>query len=335
MKKALKSSVLGQLGLVTALCLSVGPQSLEAHEYHGYHESKKQWQLPDGLQQVGDGHGEIAVAKNGEIYLSVQGGANKGVQVYDSEGKYLRNVPNAPTDFHGFTICQEGDKEFIYGARMVHGSIVKLTSTGETVMEITKESIPEQFRNMKQAQQLKLTSVTVAPNGDLYAVDGYGLDFIHQFDKSGNYLKTFGGREAPYHFSNCHKIAIDPRYDPVRLLCTNRAKGTLVHLALDGSVMGIYAKGLRRPSAVSFRGDDVAVAEIVGRISILDKQGEITTVVSDNPAKYKGNRWTPQEWKEGVVGSPHGITFDSKGNILMTEYNKFGRIMRFDLAGKK
>ena len=87
--------------------------------------------------------------------------------------------------------------------------------------------------------------------------------------------------------------------------------------------------------AVSFSGNDVAVAEIVGRISILDKEGKITTVVSDNPAKYKENRWTPQEWKDGVVGSPHGITFDSKGNILMTEYNKFGRIMRFDVVEKK
>ena len=84
MKKALKSSVLGQLGLVAALCLTVGSQSLEAHEYH---ESKKQRHLPDGLQQVGDGHCEIAVAKNGEIYLSVQGGANKG-----GKFKVLKNI---------------------------------------------------------------------------------------------------------------------------------------------------------------------------------------------------------------------------------------------------
>jgi hypothetical protein len=332
MEKVSKSSALGQLGLFTALYLTLLPQALVAHEYH---ESKNQWQLPSGLQQVGDGHGEIAVAKNGKIYLSVQGGANKGVQVYDSEGKYLRNVPNAPSDFHGFTIRQEGEQEFIYGARMVHGSVVKLTLTGKKVMEIPKESIPEKFRKMKKAQQLRLTAVAVAPNGDIYTVDGYGLDWIHQFDKSGNYLKTFGGREAPYHFSNCHKIAIDPRFDPVRILCTNRAKGTLVHLELDGSLIEVCAKDLRRPSAVAFRGDDVVVAEIVGRISILDKQGEITKVVSDNPAKYKGNRWTPEEWKDGVVGSPHGIAFDSKGNILMTEYNKFGRIMRFDLAKEK
>jgi len=99
--------------------------------------------------------------------------------------------------------------------------------------------------------------------------------------------------------------------------------------------MGVHAKDLRRPSAVSFRGDTVAVAEIVGRISVLDKQGKIINVVSENLAKYKGNRWAPKEWKAGVVGSPHGITYDAQGNILMTEYNKFGRIMRFDVSEKK
>lgn len=332
MKKALKPTTLVQLGLCALASLVFVSQAADAHEFH---ESKKQWHLPKGLEHVGDGHGEIAVAKNGEIYLSVQGGAKKGVQVYDGEGKYLRNVPNAPADFHGFTIRQEGGSEFIYGARMVDGSTVKMTMTGEMVMQISKESIPEKFRNMKKEQQLKLTSVAVAPNGDIYVVDGYGLDFIHQFDKSGKYLKTFGGRIDPYSFSNCHKIAIDPRFDPVRLLCTNRAKGTLVHLALDGSVIGVHAKGLRRPSAVSFRGETLAVAEIVGRISVLDKQGKIINVVSENLAKYKGNRWTPKEWKAGVVGSPHGITYDAQGNILMTEYNKFGRIMRFDVVEKK
>jgi hypothetical protein len=332
LNKILSSNLQKWVGVVAAFFLMFGSQSIEAHQYVA---AKSLWQLPNGLQQVGDGHGEIVVSSNGEIYLSVQGGLNNGIQVYDLKGKYLRNVPNAPTDLHGFTIRQEGGQEFIYGARMVHGSVVKMTLTGKIVMEIPKESIPEKFRKIEQPQQLKLTAVAVAPSGDIYTVDGYGLDWIHQFDKVGKYLKTFGGRNAPYHFSNCHKIAIDPRYDPVRILCTNRARGTLVHLALDGSVIGVHAKGLRRPSAVAFRDDALVVAEIVGRISILDKHGKITTVVSENSAKYKGNRWTPEEWKNGIVCSPHGIAFDSKGNILMTEYNKFGRIMRFDLIGAK
>ena len=311
---------------VAIVCGCVG--TLSAHEYHS---SKKDWKLAEGEEQVGDGHGEIAVASNGEIYVSVQGGPKKGLQVFDKDGKYLRNVKGAPSDFHGFVIHQEKDGEFIYGAGMTDGRILKMTLDGKVVLEIKKESIPEKYRKVGKKPEVKLTSVAVAPNGDIYVVDGYGLDFIHQYDAKGKYLKTFGGREAPYSFSNCHKIAIDPRFDPVRLLCTNRAKGTLVHVGLDGSMIGIHARDLRRPSAVAFKGDHVVVAEIVGRISVLDKEGKSVTVVSDNPAKYKGNRWKPEEWKEGIVGSPHGIAFDAEGNILMTEYNRWGRLMRFDL----
>jgi YD repeat-containing protein len=30
------------------------------------------------------------------------------------------------------------------------------------------------------------------------------------------------------------------------------------------------------------------------------------------------------------VTSPHGIAFDNDGNILETEWNKFGRVLRWD-----
>lgn len=29
--------------------------------------------------------------------------------------------------------------------------------------------------------------------------------------------------------------------------------------------------------------------------------------------------------------SPHGITFDAKGNILETEWNTFGRVLRWNV----
>lgn len=49
-------------------------------------------------------HGDIAVSSKKKLYVSVQGGSKAGVQMSDNKGNYLRNVPNAPTDFHGFVI---------------------------------------------------------------------------------------------------------------------------------------------------------------------------------------------------------------------------------------
>ena len=298
---------------------------LIAHEYH----SVDNWlKPPAGMKQLGSGHGEIDVDKDGLIYVSVTSGEKAGIQVYNPEGKYLHNVANAPKDFHGFVIHKEKGQEFIYGARLDGQSLVKMTLDGKIVMTIQGDAIPDKY---KKDNKLKLTSTDVAPNGDIYVVDGYGLDFIHRFNKDGKYLSSFGGRKAPYDFLNCHKIFIDKRYSPARILCTNRKQRTLVHLSLDGKMLGVHAKDLRRPSCLDFWGDNIAVAEIEGRISILDKQGKVVSVVSFNKGKYKGNRAKPQEWKPGIVGSPHGITFDQEGNLLMTEFNRYGRVMRFDI----
>ncbi len=37
----------------------------------------------------------------------------------------------------------------------------------------------------------------------------------------------------------------------------------------------------------------------------------------------------PETWEAGIVKAPHGIAFDGQGNILMTEYNQWGRVMKF------
>ena len=60
--------------------------------------------VPTYEKQIGNIHDDIAVSSKNKVYVSVQGGSKAGVQMYDNKGNHLRNVPNAPTDFHGFVI---------------------------------------------------------------------------------------------------------------------------------------------------------------------------------------------------------------------------------------
>ncbi|WP_158966159.1 hypothetical protein [Paraglaciecola sp. L3A3] len=313
-----------------------------AHDFH-VHEN---WlKPPAGLTHIGNSHGEIAVAQNGEVYVSVMG-EKGGIQIFNVEGEYLRNLPNAPKDIHGFEIHQDkSGKEFIYGAEMNGKRIFKLSMTGERVLDIDALAVipkkyhrePTPFKNGWVPPPLRLTAVTVVDNGELYVVDGYGLDYIHQFSAKGEYLNTFGGQGAPWYFKNCHKISIDPRFSPKRILCNDRANMRLVHLKLNGELIGTYAKDLRRPSAVDFYGDLVAVAEISGRVTILNKAGKVLKHIGTNDVKTETdkNKTPPEKWREGVFTSPHGISFDAKGNLYVTEYNKWGRVLRFDAVAEK
>src|SRR4029453_3796796 len=85
--------------------------------------------LPEGKQNLGNMHGDVAVSSVGEVYVSVQDPTG-GLQVFAPDGKFLRNVPNAPSDFHGFVIKKDADGEFIYGATMRGQTVVKMRLDG-------------------------------------------------------------------------------------------------------------------------------------------------------------------------------------------------------------
>lgn len=312
-----------------------------AHEEH-----KTYWGTPpNGMQTIGETHGEIAVANNGEIYTSVLGGDKPGIQVYSPSGEYLRNISNAPSDFHGFTIHQEGEQEFIYGAGKDSQKVFKMTLSGQVVLEIdVLKAIKNELAIYKQqgikktllrGKKLQLTAVDISANGDLYVVDGYGADFIHRFDKAGNYLVSFGGRVSPYNFANAHKLAIDRRFSPERILLTDRKNLRLVHLTLDGELIGDVNSKLKRPSAIAFYGDYIAVAEIGGAVSVLDKQGKVVKVLGGGQIKRPKSIKRPfdlplENWLAGRVNTPHGIAFDQHGSIFISEFNKYGRLLKFE-----
>lgn len=289
-------------------------------------------EAPPGMETIGDSHGDIAVAPSGDIYVSVEGGDRPGIQIYDADGSYKANVPDAPTDFHGFVITTAGSEEpYILGAQLRGQRIVKLGLDGRLLLQIDASAVPDIYKSDRDgALTLSMTGIAAAPNGDIYAVDGYGRDFIHRFDGNGRYLQTFGGRDAPWGFRQCHKVAIDPRFQPARLLCSDRAHGRIVAMGLDGTVIGTIAEGLKRPSAFSVHGDHLAVAELDGRVTILDKEGHVVATIGENPVATESgtNRVEPSLWQPDRFYAPHGLTYDAAGNLLVTEWSKWGRVSK-------
>ncbi len=300
---------------------------------------------PPGKEQIGNGHGEIAVDSAGLIYVSVQE-KDAGLQVYGKDGKYVKTLP-LPMSLHGFVIRPTSEGEFIFGAVLGEQRFIKAKLDGTIVMEIKPDAFPADKGKAKDKKgndvnALKLTNCDVAPNGDIYIVDGYGKSWIFVFDKTGAFKKVFGGPTQMVDgkaFANTHKIFIDTRFSPVRLLCLDRGNNRMFHLDLDGDNPQMIANtGLRNPSSASFHGDLMCVAEIAGRVSGWNKEGAMVASmgVNDNTGANGTKKETntpgvkPAAWREGVVTSPHGITFDGQGNILETEWNTFGRVLRWD-----
>src|ERR1041385_1796896 len=288
--------------------------------------------LPEDRPKIGDTHGDVAVSSKGDVYVSVQD-PQAGLQVYASDGRFLRNVPDAPSDFHGFVIRKQPDGEFIFGARLSGQTILKMTLDGKVVLNIPASAIPDEFKN-KNAKtgktSVSLTGMDVAPNGDLYVTDGYASDYVHRFDRAGKYLKSFGGRKEPYGFKTLHKIAIDPRFEPARIIGCDRANMRVVHLSLEGEFLGVVAKDLLLPAAVAIYGDYAAIGELKGQVTILDKAGKVVLRLGSNTEPgVGGNQVKPELWRPGVVVSPHGVAFNEHGDLFVAEYSVFGRVHRY------
>ncbi len=289
--------------------------------------------LPPGRTQIGNMHGDVAVSSAGEVYVSVQD-PQGGLQVYADDGTYLRTIASAPPDFHGFVIRQQADGEFIYAARMRGQEALKMTLNGTVVLTLAAASIPDEFKNRNEktgAANVLFTGIDVAPNGDIYVTDGYASDYIHRFSSRGTYLSSFGGKKEPYSFNTLHKIAIDTRFQPARIIGTDRANNRVVHLALDGRFLGVVATDLLLPAAVTISGDYAIVGELTGRVTILDRTGAVAGRLGANTGEGVGsNKLPPDQWKTGLFLSPHGVALNARGDLFVSEFNAFGRVHRFN-----
>lgn len=286
------------------------------------------WGLrPDGNSALGPTHGAVVIDKAGNIYTS----ARAGVFVFSPDGKVIHSYLGKDySNLHDMEIRQEGDAEFIYGARNADAEGIKFNiSTGEIVLNL---KYPEESGLGKI--KFNPTAITVTANGDIYLSNGYASNHIFRYDKNGKYLSHFGEKgNGLKQFNTAHGMTLDTRYDPPRLLICDRnhqPKGRLLHYTLDGEFIEEVVTGLGMPTSVSIQGDYVSVPDLHGRLVILDKSNTIIAVLGHNSdPKQRMNFNVPQDkWIEGVFSGTHGSYWDKDGNLYVQDWNVAGRIMK-------
>jgi DNA-binding beta-propeller fold protein YncE len=187
----------------------------------------------------------------------------------------------------------------------------------------------------KEPKAFQPCAVTVGPDGSIFIADGYGSNFILKYDKDRKVVKTFGGAGAEEgKFNTCHGIALDTRQGKPLLLVCNRNNNRVEYWDLDGNFVKVIQKDLRMPAAVHIRGNYAVFPELQGRVTVLDKEGNIVARVGDNPnEKQRANfGLAPDQWKDGICNSPHGASIDKDGNLIVSEWSQFGRAEKFLLA---
>ena len=282
---------------------------------------------PDN-QQIGPAHGGASVDRAGNVYVSTD--TPRGILVFGSDGKYLRCF--GPTQIHGLYLQRERDGEYLYAARPNFHEVLKIKTDGTPTWTM---GYPEASGIYTKAEEFNPTNMVALPDGTIFVADGYGKNYIHKYDRDRKYLKSFGGPGGipaeDGKFNRCHGLAVDMRGPKPLLIVCNRESGRVEQWDTDGNLVKVLQRNLRMPAAVNVSGNYIAIAELQGRVTILGKDNSIVAQVGDNPnAMQRANfGLEPAQWTEGICNSPHGITFDRSGNIIVSEWSQFGRLHLF------
>ncbi|HVS08846.1 MAG TPA: 6-bladed beta-propeller [Planctomycetota bacterium] len=281
-------------------------------------------QLPEG-SSYGNTHGAIAVDSKGRIYVNTD--SEKAVIAFEPDGTFVKAWGSELAGgLHGMAIARDGEREVLWLAHTGRHEVIQTTLDGEILRTIP---CPLASGHYERAEQYLPTSVAVAPDGSIFVADGYGRSWVHQFDAAGEYVRSIGGPgEEPGKFRTPHGISIDARGGTPKLLVADRENHRLQWFDLEGRFLVASTVELRRPCIAYAQGDDLVVADLGGRVTILDRENRLVCHLGDNPdpAKRAQNGVPREQWKDGEFLSPHCARWDAAGDLYVVDWNAFGRV---------
>ncbi len=268
--------------------------------------------------------------------------------VFDRRGKFIRSWGKEFRGVaHGMWLQKEGREEFLYltvnaaNARMktkpeISAAVLKATLKGEIVWKVTGPPDIEAYRTPAAPggalPPYNPTNLAIAPNGDVYVADGYGSYFINRYNKTGEYLSTFGGRGSdPGQLKEPHGIWMDMRSGSPVLTVADRRNNRLQRFTLEGKHID-FVSGFRLPCHFHERNGAVVIPDLQTRVTLLDRENRIIVHLGDpaavgpaNPPRTTSDRTT---FVAGQFVAPHGACFDHEGNIFVAEWVEMGRVTK-------
>lgn len=273
---------------------------------------------------------EMVMDNKGRLIM-VTDETKNNIIIYDRSGKLLKSWGNEFPGGHGLSIFDEGGEEVLFISDHL-GRVVKTSLDGEILMELphpVKAGIYEEKMNYKP------TETAIAPNGDIYVADGYGSQYILQFDSSGKFIRKFGGPgEGDENFSTAHGVAIDDRDKRnITLLCTSRAHNSFKRFTLDGK----YISTIFLPGAFVCRpvidGGNIYAGVCWSRlrylnqtpdsgfVTILDRNDKVISNPGGTKPLYEKGELQLMLQEKPIFQHCHDVCVDADKNIYVCQWN--------------
>lgn len=299
-----------------------------------YRVNREWGMLDSGKYPVKDCHEMVMDSKKRIILLTNE--AKNNVIIYDKSGKFIDTWGKNMYGAHGLTLHDENGEEFLYIADHYLGEVYKTTMEGKVLMTIKH---PKNIGQYTDCQKFNPTETAIGPNGDIYIADGYGSQFILQYNANGEFIRKFGGESAVQEdkFKQAHGVAIDFRdKNNPTLMVTERMKNCFKRFTLDGKfIESIYLPGayISRPV---FDGENLYsgvcwsalkhhyLTPNSGFVTILDKNNKVVSNPGGTKPKYKNGELELMVQKESIFKHCHDVCVDDDKNLYIPQWNAGG-----------
>ena len=253
------------------------------------------------------------------------------ILIYDKSGKLLDSWGTSYPSGHGLTLWDAGGEEFLFITDN-GGQVVKTTLDGREVMNVPN---PKDIGVYGDEENYVPTETAIAPNGDIYVADGYGSQYILQYDMDGNFIRKFGGRgDGADQFQTAHGVCVDMRdSENPSLICTSRAHNAFKRYTLDGQ----YLSTIFLPGAFVCRpvidGDTLYSGVCWSRLKYLNRTARsgFVTILDKDDTVVSNPGGTPPIYRQGelqlmVQDLPifmhcHDVCIDDDKNIYVCQWN--------------
>ncbi|WP_245701805.1 6-bladed beta-propeller [Roseivirga misakiensis] len=307
------------------------------HNSHRYTIDTQWGKLNPEQYPVKDCH-EMVQDSQGRILLLTNETKNN-VLVYDKSGKLLKSWGTTYPGAHGLTLSKENGEDFLFISDNNRHQVIKTTIDGKVVMTL---DYPEESGHYQKPEQYIPTEVAIGPNGDIYVADGYGQQWITQYDHQGKFIRSFGGRgTGKENLQNAHGICLDTRNaaNP-SLIVSAREENAFKKYSLDGE----YLETIPLPGAYVCRpvikGDYLYAAVLKSRayggdpsgfVTILDKENRVISNLAGSTPNYSGNTLQEIYQTIKVFLYPHDVCVDDDENLYVAQWNS-GHIYPYKLT---
>lgn len=298
----------------------------------------KAWgQLDFSKYPVKDCH-EMVQDKKGRIILLTNEVKNN-VIIYDKKGRLVETWGHEYPGGHGLTLFNENGHEVLFICDNNRHQVIKTDLKGNVLLTL---DYPKETEQYTKAEEYIPTETAIADNGDIYVADGYGKDFIVQYDAQGRYKKHFGGRGSKdENLLNAHGICIDKRVrNNPTLIITSRQQNAFKRYTMDGK----YISTIPLPGAWVCRpvinGNYLYAAVLKsssdpdkpsGWVTVLDKDFKVVSNLGGTPAVYENGKPGEMRQAGNVFQYPHDVCIDDEQNMYVAQWNS-GHVYPYKLT---